>query len=112
MIASIHSHLPGLGIGALLVLVVYRYVVYPVLLSPLARIPKAHWSSAISPVWILYIRFTHRENRTLWEAHRRLGPVIRVGPNDLSINDIDGVRTVYQGGFEKPAWYSIFDNYG
>ena len=52
------------------------------------------------------------ENRTLHDAHRRLGPVIRVAPNELSINDIGSLRTVYQGGFEKPEWYSVFNNYG
>jgi hypothetical protein len=44
--------------------------------------------------------------------HRQLGPVIRLGPNELSINDVEGLRLVYGGGFEKGKWYSIFDNYG
>ncbi|KAK4249572.1 cytochrome P450 [Corynascus novoguineensis] len=90
----------------------YRYVICPAVLSPLSRIPNAHWSAPFSRLWILWIRRAHRENRTLHSAHRRLGPVIRVGPNELSINDFDCVRTVYQGGFEKPSWYSVFDNYG
>ena len=52
------------------------------------------------------------ENRTLHAAHEKLGSVIRVGPSELSVNDLDGLRTVYAGGFEKGQWYSIFDNYG
>ncbi|KAK3682551.1 cytochrome P450 [Podospora appendiculata] len=103
---------PGLAIVILAVFLAFRYLLYPTLLSPLARIPNAHWSSPISRLWILGIRYTHRENRILHALHRSLGPVIRVGPNELSINGIDGVRTVYQGGFEKPDWYSVFDNYG
>ncbi|KAK3332036.1 cytochrome P450 [Cercophora scortea] len=103
---------PGLAIVILAVLLAFRYLVYPTLLSPLAQIPNAHWSSPISRLWILGIRYTRRENRTLHALHRRLGPVIRVGPNELSIDGIDSVRTVYQGGFEKPDWYSVFDNYG
>ncbi|KAL1841867.1 hypothetical protein VTJ49DRAFT_6466 [Mycothermus thermophilus] len=31
---------------------------------------------------------------------------------ELSVSDLDAVRTVYQGGFDKPVWYSVFDNYG
>lgn len=102
--------------SALLVAVVlflaYRFVVHPALLSPLAKIPSAHWSSPFSRLWALSIRFGHTENRTLREAHRRLGPVIRVAPNELSVDGVDCVRTVYQGGFDKPSWYSVFDNYG
>ncbi|KAK4126896.1 cytochrome P450 [Parathielavia appendiculata] len=84
----------------------------PRLPSPLSRIPNAHWSAPFSRLWILWVRFVRNENRTLYSAHRRLGPIIRVGPNELSINDLESVRTVYQGAFEKPAWYSVFDNYG
>jgi hypothetical protein len=102
----------GVAAAAVIVFLTLRFIVHPALFSPLARIPSAHWSAPFSPIWILWVRFVHRENRTLHSAHRRLGPVIRVGPNELSINDVDSVRTVYQGGFEKPVWYSVFDNYG
>lgn len=94
------------------VLVIYQYIIYPAVFSPLARIPKAQWSVPFSRIWILWVRYVHRENRTLHSAHRRLGPILRIGPNELSISDLDSVRTVYQGGFGKPVWYSVFDNYG
>lgn len=98
--------------AAIFVVLVYQYIIHPAFFSPLSRIPNAHWSAPISRFWILNVRFTRRENRTLHDAHRRLGPIIRVAPNELSINDLDSLRTVYQGGFEKPVWYSVFDNYG
>ncbi|KAL2262862.1 hypothetical protein VTK26DRAFT_9188 [Humicola hyalothermophila] len=98
--------------AAIFVVVFYQHIIYPAFFSPLSRIPNAHWSAPISRLWILNIRFTRRENKTLLDAHRRLGPVIRVAPNELSISSLDSIRAVYQGGFEKPAWYSVFDNYG
>ncbi|KAK4189393.1 putative cytochrome P450 E-class, group IV [Podospora australis] len=100
------------AIVGLLTFLTYRYIFYPVFLSSLARIPNAHWSAPLSSLWILNTRFSRRENRTLAEAHRLLGPIVRVGPDELSISDLGSLRTVYQGGFEKPAWYSVFDNYG
>jgi hypothetical protein len=42
----------------------------------------------------------------------RHGPVVRIGPNEVSINTMAAVKTVYGGGFDKHAWYSLFDNYG
>ena len=46
-------------------------------------------------------------------AHQKHGPIIRLGPNEISVNQVDGgIRTVYGGGFEKGEWYRIFDNYG
>ncbi|RYP34094.1 hypothetical protein DL767_004429 [Monosporascus sp. MG133] len=100
-------------LGVLLATVLlYRYVLHPALLSPLSRIPKAHWSCSISPVWILCARYNGRENRTLHRAHQEHGPVVRVGPSELSVNSLDGVKTIYQGGFDKHEWYSVFENYG
>lgn len=97
---------------AIVAVLTCRLLIYPAFFSPLSRIPSAHWSAPFSRAWILWVRFVHRENKTLHNAHRRLGPVIRVAPNELSIDGLENVRTVYQGGFEKPAWYSVFDNYG
>jgi hypothetical protein len=102
----------GTAAIAIFVCLLYRYAIYPACLSPLASVPNAHWSVPFSRLWILRVRFVHWENRTLHAAHRRLGPIIRVGPNELSINDLGSVRSVYQGGYEKPVWYSVFDNYG
>ncbi|KAM0820051.1 putative Cytochrome P450 [Seiridium cardinale] len=90
----------------------YRYILYPVILSPLAKIPNAHWSSSVSPSWILWIRFQSRENKALYEAHQEHGPIVRLGPNEVSINDVESVKTVYQGGFDKHEWYSVFNNFG
>ena len=98
--------------AVIVIFVSYHLFLYPALLSPLAKIPNAHWSTPYSRLWVLHIRFTKKENRTLLAAHKRLGPVVRVAPNELSIDDVDCVRTVYSGGFDKPVWYSVFDNYG
>ncbi|KAH8600450.1 cytochrome P450 [Bisporella sp. PMI_857] len=94
-------NIPTLALGGLLFLIVYKYIIHPTFLSPLSNIPNAHWSSPISPIWILWTRFRSRENRTLHASHLKHGSVIRVGPNEISINDISGGQ-----------WYSIFDNYG
>ncbi|KAL9601939.1 MAG: hypothetical protein Q9219_002163 [cf. Caloplaca sp. 3 TL-2023] len=57
-----------------------------------------------------------REDRavsTIHKAHVKHGPVVRLGPNEISVNCIDGgVRTIYAGGFEKWPFYDQFDNYG
>jgi len=91
----------------------YKFVIYPVFISPLARLPNAHWSSPFSPIWILWIRYKRKENVTILSAHNKYGPIVRLGPMDISVNSIEGgIRTIYGGGFEKGEWYTIFDNYG
>ncbi|OJJ42395.1 hypothetical protein ASPZODRAFT_1313769 [Penicilliopsis zonata CBS 506.65] len=90
----------------LLVTAVYKLIVYPAFLSPLARIPHAHWSSGFCPLWIYWMRWTSRENRTVYERHMRLGPAVRLAPGLVSINCFDeGLKKIYQGGFPKPVFY-------
>ncbi|KAI0183491.1 cytochrome P450 [Xylaria flabelliformis] len=93
-------------------LISYRYLLYPAFFSPLAKIPTPHWTCSISDAWILYARFCSLENRTLQVAHKKCGPIVRVGPRELSVNSVEAVKTIYQGGFDKHYWYSVFDNFG
>lgn len=111
MVVSIYT---SLSIVILLLFVAYKAIVYPVFLSPLAKIPNAHWSAPVSPAWILWKRFRSQNNSTIHAAHERLGPIVRLGPSEISINCVEGgIKTVYSGGFEKHEWYPrVFGSFG
>lgn len=39
--------------------------------------------------------------------------MVRLAPNEISVNSADALRTVYAGGFDKYRWYlDVFVNYG
>ncbi|GAO17614.1 hypothetical protein UVI_02050970 [Ustilaginoidea virens] len=85
---------------------------FALLRSPLRHIPNAHWSSGVSPLWILWTRYNNRELQVLEEKHRQLGPILRLGPADLSVSCYEnGARTIYNGDFEKPGYYNFFSYY-
>ncbi|ATY65919.1 cytochrome P450 monooxygenase [Cordyceps militaris] len=90
----------------------YSFIVHPWRVSPLARLPVPHWSCRLSSVWILRARKNGAENAALRAAHRRLGNIVRVGPDTISVDGVDAMRAIYQGGFPKAPWYRVFDNYG
>jgi hypothetical protein len=91
--------------------ILYRFLLKPAFFSPLAAIPLAHWSARFSNAWILRARYGRRENHTIHEAHQRLGPIVRLGPSEIAVNDLQSLKTVYLGGWEKPEWYLLFTNY-
>ncbi|KAK0274392.1 hypothetical protein LTR35_009321 [Friedmanniomyces endolithicus] len=105
---------PTVAAFLLLSLALYRFIIFPASISPLAKIPPAHWSAPFSRLWILYYRSREEETPTIHAAHQRLGPIVRVAPNDISVNSVEGgIRNVYAGGYEKGDWYqNIFNNYG
>jgi hypothetical protein len=96
------------------------HVLYSYIRNPLRKIPAAHPLAHLTSLWIHSVRWRSVENATLKEAHDRLGPIICLGPEEISVNCITGgIRDVYAGGYEKESsakggynWYSFFSNYG
>ena len=92
-------------------LVLYLAYQYFGRLRLLNAIPNAHFTAPFSPLWLVSVRFHKRENRTVWAAHKRLGPVIRLAPDEISVCTLQGIKTIY-GVWDKNEWYEAFINYG
>ncbi|KAI1264068.1 cytochrome P450 family protein [Xylariaceae sp. FL1019] len=84
------------------------YVIYQCFLSPLASFPGP-FAAKISKIWRARFIYTGR-SREMVEVHRKYGPVVRIGPNDLSVGDPDAFRQIYRsnGAFVKAPCYSVF----
>lgn len=53
--------------------------------------------------------------RTIHRLHREYGPVVRVGPNEVSFNSLAALSQIYGAGsaFGRPgSFYRVFDVYG
>ncbi|KIW04929.1 uncharacterized protein PV09_04097 [Verruconis gallopava] len=98
---------------ALLVSFVYKFVVYPLFLSPLSKLPRAHPTSPILPAWYWYQVRRKHETRSIVEAHRKYGPVVLLSPNEISVASLDGLKKIYSGRrFKRPGWFVLsFTNY-
>lgn len=91
----------------------YTFILYPLYITPLSKFPSAHWLAPVTPLWIFWTRWKGCEISSIIFSHQRLGSVVRLGPNELSVNHVDAaLLTVHHKGFEKPPWYSFFSNYG
>lgn len=99
-----------------LTLFLYTYIVEPLFLSPLRQIPTAHFTSPFTSAWISYYRRGGSQALpAITVAHARKGPIIRLGPNEISVADFEGAKKVYieRGGFAKPKWWAEgFMSYG
>ena len=105
--------IPLLPFSLLLLAAISKYILYPLFFSSLRHIPAAHPTAPFSALWIYWIRYWRRENATIRAAHERLGPVVRLGPNEVSVNCVKGgLSKVYAGGMEKGKWYALFESYG
>ncbi|KAL3417213.1 benzoate 4-monooxygenase cytochrome P450 [Phlyctema vagabunda] len=52
--------------------------------------------------------------RTINQLHEVYGPVVRVGPREISFNSLGALKSIYGAGsgFERTAFYRMFDAYG
>jgi hypothetical protein len=107
------------SLGILIPLVFLTHIVYTYFRNPLRKIPAAHPLAHFTSLWIHSIRWRSIENATLKKAHTRFGPIVCLGPEEISVNCVKGgIREVYAGGFEKASsarggynWYAFFSNY-
>ncbi|KOS48290.1 hypothetical protein ACN38_g683 [Penicillium nordicum] len=91
---------------------IYHHVINPYFLSPLSSIPNAHFTSPLSGRWIDRKRSTGTEVLTIYALHQKHGPIVRLGPKELSVNSLHGLRVIYTGAFEKHAFYNdVFVNF-
>lgn len=56
-------------------------------------------------------------NRRLWihKLHQRYGPVVRLSPNEVSFNNVEGIKEIYQSGgsgYERTEFYDLFTQFG
>lgn len=108
--------LVALGLLVLVALIVYRCVVYPALVSDLRKLPNGHWSSSFTSLWVERQWFRNVDNNRrvtrLLKAHQMAGPVVRVGPTDVSVSSLEGLRQVYLVDLWKDDWYPTNDELG
>ena len=119
---SILSRIPPYTVPWLILAVVVVALLragYDSFLSPLAKLPSIHWSARWTRCHILYTKYFYSVRHAHYSAHlnSRSGacgfrPVVRTGPNEVSIMTTDGIQTVFGGDFDRSAWYDVFSNFG
>jgi hypothetical protein len=102
------------SIVIVLTLLLFNYFIYDVFISnPLSAIPGPKIFALSS--WRLALEdWRGTRTTTIYALHLKYGPVVRVGPNEVSFNNLSALRTIYGAGsgFERTNWYRCFDVYG
>ncbi|KAF2808444.1 putative P450 monooxygenase [Mytilinidion resinicola] len=72
------------------------------------------WTFSISSWRLAYEDLRGRRTRTICQLHAKYGPVVRIGPNEVSFNSPSALRTIYGAGsgFQRTDYYRMFDAYG
>lgn len=98
---------------ALLLFLIKYFLVDPLSLSPLSRIPGPK-SYAISKWGLAYKDWKGTSTQAICHLHQKYGPAVRLGPSMVSFNSLTALRTIYGPGsqYGRTSFYSMFDVYG
>ncbi|ODV96599.1 hypothetical protein PACTADRAFT_32101 [Pachysolen tannophilus NRRL Y-2460] len=92
-------------------IIVYHFLLYPIFLHPLKKIPGPK-IACLTKYWILYITWSEQRNKVVHELHKKYGPVIRIGPDEIDISDSSYIKNIYVDNFDKSNFYKEFGAYG
>jgi hypothetical protein len=97
----------SLWVGAILV---FGYIVAQGFTSPVSKVPGP-WYTRFTSLWIKYQEFTANRRESVHRLHKLYGPVVRLGPNEVSFTSLDAIREIYASGgsgYDKTEFYSLF----
>lgn len=98
------------GAGLLVAAVLAYYLVpYLATYSGLRKIP-APFPAQFSDLWLLSTARRGRRYEIVDEVHKKLGPVVRIAPNHISVNDDEAIQVIYGhgNGYLKSSFYDAF----
>ncbi|KAJ5934200.1 hypothetical protein N7466_003747 [Penicillium verhagenii] len=95
------------------VLISLSYLVGSGFLSPVSKIPGP-WYTRFTSLWIKYQEFTANRRESIHKLHQVYGPVVRLGPNEVSFTSLDAIKEIYSSGgsgYDKTEFYTLFKQF-
>lgn len=87
------------------------YIIYWRYLHPLAQYPGPFLAS-LTDLWQVYQYTTLRQPYHLTDLHERYGPIVRYGPDKISVTDESAIPIIYQKGARMMPKTEFYDAYG
>ena len=71
------------------------YTIYQAYATPLRNIPGP-WLAKFTRLWLFRAIASRKWDQINIELHRKYGPVVRIAPNEYSIDDPDAANIIYR----------------
>ena len=93
---------------ALLLIPLFLHAFYKAYATPLRRVPGP-WIAKFTRLWLLRAINSREYQKINVELHRKYGPVVRISPNECSIDDPDAAAIIYRSRDQLVKVLSSFD---
>jgi hypothetical protein len=88
---------------------IFTTIVYRLTFHPLARYPGPPLAR-ITDIYLTYYAYRGSRHLAYHRAHEQYGPIVRIGPNSLSINTATALKSIYgfRSNVRKADFYTAF----
>ncbi|CAH0024829.1 unnamed protein product [Clonostachys rhizophaga] len=103
---ALYEQAPLCIAGFALVIVFVTYT-WQVLNNPVSRVPGP-WHSKWTSLASKYQFLLGKEAYYVHSLHQKYGPIVRIGPSEVDISDVQAVQTIYaiKSEYTKTEWYN------
>ncbi|KAJ5893360.1 hypothetical protein N7495_005051 [Penicillium taxi] len=94
-------------------IILLSYILVRGLVSPLSQLPGP-WYTRFTSLWIKYQEFSSNRRESIHLLHQLYGPVVRLGPNEVSFTSLGAMKEIYASGgsgYDKTELYSLFKQF-
>lgn len=73
------------------------------------------WHTKLTSLALKYHELSGSRRLWIHKLHEQYGPVVRLSPNEVSFNNVEGIKEIYQSGgsgYEKTEFYDLFTQFG
>ncbi|KAK3897406.1 cytochrome P450 [Staphylotrichum tortipilum] len=84
-------------------------IIYDVFFHPLAGIPGPFWAK-VTDLWHARQMATGVRHKLLYRLHQKYGPLVRLGPNTVSVDTVEGLNKIFSATapIDKSPFYQSF----
>lgn len=78
--------------------------------SPITKIHGPAYTKFTS-LWLMKQELTSNRRPYIHELHQKYGPIVRLGPNEVSFTSLEAIKEIYTSGgsgYDKTEFYSLF----
>lgn len=82
--------------------------------SPLNEAPGPFYT-LLSDLYLMAKEFSGERRSYIHSLHQKYGPVVRLGPNEVSFTSLEAVKEIYTSGgsgYDKTEFYKLFMQFG
>lgn len=109
MVVEVLPQSGGNSLMALLIICCCGWQIYRTVLTwyRLRHVPTPSFLAGWSYLWLARSTYSGKQYWRYRELHRKLGPVVRIGPNDVVTDDPEIIRKISSphSGYARSSWY-------